>query len=152
MSPEVLRWVQGDPALQPGTPEWCALGVAFTGGSPRTKTELNAKFILAGHLGERPRSSQLRGLSLAAALPVPRLQAWFRAFLAVNTDGLGQQPILQKRSCVVFWWVSDISRFAGLSAPFCVPNDFDVEGPWPDGREQVRLMVGRLRSRMRAVA
>ena len=103
MSPEVLRWVQGDPALQPGTPEWCALGVAFTGGSLRTKTELNAKFILAGHLGERPRSSQLCGLSLAAALPVPRLQAWFRAFLDVNTDGLGQQPILRKFSCVVFW-------------------------------------------------
>ena len=93
MSPEVLGWIQGDPALQPGTPEWSALGVAFTGRGPKTKTELDAKFVLAGHLGERPRSSQLCGLSLAAALPVPRLQAWFRAFLDVNTDGLGQQPI-----------------------------------------------------------
>ena len=92
MSVEVLRWLQSDPALQPGSPEWSALGVSFAGCGPNFKTELAAKFIMAGYLGERPRSSQLCGLSLAAALPVPTVQAWFRAWLEVNADSLGQTP------------------------------------------------------------
>ena len=86
MSPEVLDWIRGDAALKPGTPEWDQLHVSFQGGSRVFKTELDAKFILAGYLGQRPRSSSLCGLSLAAALPVPRLQAWFRAFVDANTD------------------------------------------------------------------
>jgi len=83
MAPEVLEWVRGDPALQPGSPEFVALGVDFLARRKNAKSEEGRKFILAGAFGQCG-SSALCGLSLAEEMPVPRLVAWRRALLQCN--------------------------------------------------------------------
>ena len=87
---EVLEWLREDSALTPGSPEFLKLAVDFNAKRKDAKSEENRKCILAGSLGEACGTNSMCGLSIARALPVPRLQAWRAAFLAVNEQAFGQ--------------------------------------------------------------
>jgi hypothetical protein len=89
---DVLKYLQGDPALTPGHPDFKALRINFKlakGARENAKSELGCKYIMAGHMG--PRGNQNATccvLSLAEPLPLRRLQAWFEAFLVKNRESL----------------------------------------------------------------
>ena len=83
LATEVLEWLRADDALQPGSSAFRALGVDFQAARGNAKSEENRKFIMAGALSQCG-TGKMCGLSLAEPLPLPRLQAWREAFLAVN--------------------------------------------------------------------
>lgn len=80
---EVLEWLRADPALVPGSAAFMALGVDFQAQRADAKSEMNRKFIMAGAF-EGCGSGNMCGLSLSKLMPLPRLQAWRAALLAVN--------------------------------------------------------------------
>ena len=66
---------------------FAALNLGFRGTPGKNaKIEDGRKFILAGHLGLASSSKSMCKLSLAAALPLARVQAWFQAFRFINKD------------------------------------------------------------------
>jgi hypothetical protein len=86
LAEDVLAWLQEEEALQVGSAQFRDLKVSFDArrASNNVKTEENRKFIMAGSLAGGSCSGALCGLSLKASLPLPRLQAWFRAFKRIN--------------------------------------------------------------------
>ena len=87
LSVEVLAWLRADDALVPGSPSFEALAIDFFVAPARKncKAEEGRKFILAGHVNDAMPTRSMCGLMLNDALPLPRLRAWRRAFLAVNS-------------------------------------------------------------------
>jgi hypothetical protein len=89
MDAEILRWLQTDPALVPGSRAFHVVDVDFDTKRKDVKTEEGRKFILAGSLSQCS-SSKMCALSVQAPLPLPRLVAWFAAFRAVNAQALAE--------------------------------------------------------------
>ena len=87
IAPEILEWLRADPALTPGTAEWAALGVQFTGKSNSVKTEANRKWIKGGSMG-RCCSKTMCQLDLTGGFAAARLQAWLAAWRSANEGAL----------------------------------------------------------------
>lgn len=87
VAPEVVRWLQGDPALLPGSDEHKALDISFTAARENVKCEEGRKFVRSGHTGACS-TTAMCGLSLKHELPLPRVLSWLRAFKSINAAPL----------------------------------------------------------------
>lgn len=63
-------------------------GALARAGRTDYKTEFGRKFIKSGSVGGHCNTNSMCGLSLATALPLPRVQAWFRAWRYANGEPL----------------------------------------------------------------
>ena len=70
IAPEVLEWLRADPVLTPGTDEFKAMQVTFTGSSTTVKTEEKRKWIKAGAM-DRCCSGSMCRRDLSSGFPSP---------------------------------------------------------------------------------
>ena len=77
-----------------------------------TKVEAGRKFLISGFLGMRCASGSMCGMSLAAPLPLRRLQSWHQAFMHKNKDKgaivvvvvvVSSSSSVSSSSCL--WWL-----------------------------------------------
>jgi hypothetical protein len=86
-APEVLAWLQADPALIAGSAQHDAMDVDFCASRKNAKSEEARKFIVAGAIGSCS-STSMCSLDLDKPLPCMRVIAWHAAFCEANDHSL----------------------------------------------------------------
>ena len=147
MEHDVLLWLRADPALSAAGLK--RLELSFDMKDKRVKTEAGRKIIIAGYSYTRPPSKQMCCLSLAEPLPMPRFEAWAKAFRHFNADslaamsaralkaaaGLGPEDMGQN---VPDFVGTPLLEWFGTCGEMCLSAETnkDVATCWPEAKHQ----------------
>jgi hypothetical protein len=135
---EILEWLRADFANQEG------LKVDFKAARGDAKSEEGRKFILAGRMVNEPASKTMCTLSIANVLPLPRLRAFWAAFMSVNLEVVRELNRQARAAAVAIptergdsnkqhFLSHPVDSWFGSSGELCVTR---AEGNWAEAVHQ----------------